>query len=150
MHIPTVQLTVWFGPGAAQTVHDAPQNAVSMFEAQIGPAGPGQKWVPELQASLQLPFSHVACAPGRSHVLPQPPQLASEVLMSTHDPLHSVLPAGQTAAQSNLLLATGAQKGRGLLHCLLQVPQLFLVLSEVSQPFVTLESQLPKPGWHAS
>lgn len=118
------------GAGGGQATHAVPQYIGSRSDAQIGPHG----CVPALQVNLHMPLSQVAEAEGRLHGFSQPPQCKIDVDVSTHAPVHSVVPAGHALTQAARPLVT-AQRGVGAWHVVVQLPQWAWLLSEVSQPF---------------
>jgi hypothetical protein len=86
------------------------------------------------------------------HVMPQPPQLVTDVFLFVSHPLfllpsQSAHPALQIGVQTPL---THEVEPFGFVHSVPQAPQLLtLVCRFVSQPLTTLPSQLPKPALHA-
>lgn len=119
-------------PPDGQTTHDAPQYFGSMSDAQTVP----QACVPPTQVKTHLELVQVAVAEARTHFSPHCPQFSTDDAVSTHDPVHSVVPAGHDATQPATLLVT-AQNGVAPSHFVVQLPHVLFAPSEVSQPFAT-------------
>jgi hypothetical protein len=117
-HVVPLQVAVAFG-GIGQAVHDVPQLAGLVFEAQL----PEQRWYPDEQvvATHEVPEQANAVAPVVGQVAQAVPQPSRPELLATHVPpqrLKPVLHRQACVEMSHVSLAvhcaSSAQPG---LHC---------------------------------
>lgn len=136
----------------AQAVAHAPQlDTVLSACSQPLPAMPSQSPNPGEQAvGRHAPEAHVSPEPAMSQTVPQVAQSAS-VLSGVSQPLAAVasqLPQSELQAPSAQVPVAHVAAALAREHAVPHVAQLVSDVSEVSQPFASVASQLPKPTSH--
>ncbi len=150
VHVPDEQLSAAFG-----RLHETPQppQFVRVLSAVSQPvlSMPSQFPAPLLHERIaQLPVAHVAVAPAREQGTSHPPQLVS-VRMERSQPSDAVpLQSSYPELQETTSHEPVAQLSLAFASAQLvpQPPQFTSVVSDVSQPFELVPSQLPKPAEH--